>query len=317
MMKKFSGLIVVLASAILILSACSPKTTEPIAVDQPPQQQGVIAEGRLLPATSLEQAFSVPGKVAEVLVKDGDLVAKGQVLARLAYTPETEAALMRAKQEELAARQALDTLNRTAELNLAQARLAALNANEKFEDASAAYESNETEENQNLLSLAQAELKLAQDTLTKIENGDGIDPDQMAAAQARLSSANAAVAGVQSTIDALALTAEIDGTVAGLNIQAGEQIASGVPVLVIADLANWIMKTENLTEMEITGIKTGQKVEVVLDALPDVTLAGEVTAIDTRFEEKRGDITYTVTIQLGKDDSRMRWGMTAAVRFVQ
>lgn len=317
MMKKFSGLIVVLASAILILSACSPKTTEPIAVDQPPQQQGVIAEGRLLPATSLEHAFSVPGKVAEVLVKDGDLVAKGQVLARLAYTPETEAALMRAKQEELAARQALDTLNRTAELNLAQARLAALNANEKFEDASAAYESNETEENQNLLSLAQAELKLAQDTLTKIENGDGIDPDQMAAAQARLSSANAAVAGVQSTIDALALTAEIDGTVAGLNIQAGEQIASGVPVLVIADLANWIVKTENLTEMEITGIETGQKVEVVLDALPDVTLAGEVTAIDTRFEEKRGDITYTVTIQLGKDDSRMRWGMTAAVRFVQ
>ena len=54
---------------------------------------------------------------------------------------------------------------------------------------------------------------------------------------------------------------------------------------------------------------------MTLDALPDVTLKGEVTNINARFEEKRGDITYTVTVLLTETDPLMRWGMTAAVRF--
>jgi len=316
-MKKFSGLIMFLAGAAVILAACSPKPTVPAVDTQPAKQQGVIAEGRLLPASSLDHAFSIPGKVAEVLVNDGELVTKGQVLARLTYSAEMEAMLMRTKQEQLAAQQALDALNDTAELNLARARLDVISATEKFDDAGKVYDANKSEENQANLNLAQAELTLAQNRLEKMENGNGIDPDQLAAAQARLASAEAASASAQAAIDALALTAEIDGTVAGLNLQAGMQIAAGVPVLTVADLAIWIVKTDNLTEMEITGIQTGQKVEVVLDALPDVTLSGEVASIDNRFEEKRGDVTYTVTIRLNQVDPGMRWGMTAAVRFIQ
>jgi hypothetical protein len=48
-----------------------------------------------------------------------------------------------------------------------------------------------------------------------------------------------------------------------------------------------------------------------------VVLKGEVTSINDRYEEKRGDITYTVTVLLKESDPLLRWGMTAAVRFVQ
>ena len=84
----------------------------------------------------------------------------------------------------------------------------------------------------------------------------------------------------------------------------------------MADYSTWVVKTDNLTETDVVNLAVGQKVEVVLDALPEVTLSGEVTHINARFEEKRGDITYTVTILLSQTDPQMRWGMTAAVSFL-
>ena len=94
-------------------------------------------------------------------------------------------------------------------------------------------------------------------------------------------------------------------------------MAAGSPVLTLADLSNWVVKTDNLTEGDVTQVSIGQEVEVVLDVLPDAPLTGKVTRINSRFEEKRGDITYTVTVQLTKTDPRMRWGMTAAVKFTR
>jgi hypothetical protein len=49
--------------------------------------------------------------------------------------------------------------------------------------------------------------------------------------------------------------------------------------------------------------------------LPDVTLNGTVTQIASVFEEKRGDVTYTVKVLLKDTNPSIRWGMTAAVTF--
>ncbi len=56
--------------------------------------------------------------------------------------------------------------------------------------------------------------------------------------------------------------------------------------------------------------------DVVLDALPQQTFSGQVAYIDMVYEEKRGDTTYTATIVLDQMDPQIRWGMTAAVRFL-
>ena len=77
-----------------------------------------------------------------------------------------------------------------------------------------------------------------------------------------------------------------------------------------------MVKTDSLTELEVVNVTEGQSVQVILDALPDTVLKGTVTNINKRFEEKRGDVTYTVTVQLDETDPLMRWGMTAAVYFL-
>jgi hypothetical protein len=49
--------------------------------------------------------------------------------------------------------------------------------------------------------------------------------------------------------------------------------------------------------------------------LPELELAGVVETIKDLSEEKRGDVTFTVTIRLDESDPRLRWGMSVTVDF--
>ena len=315
-MKKLSLSVIVAAVAVLLLSACSPQAAPAEATPTAARPQGIIAEGRLEPVNALAQAFTLPGQVAEVLVQDGETVQSGQPLVRLMDSPEAKLALRRAEQEDLAARQALEALKTAAESNLAQARLAFLAARDALDEAVDRYDANDSDENKARLDAAQASFNLAEQTLAALETNNGIDPDQQAAAEARVQSAKAALesAGVQ--IDLRTLNATLGGTVVDLDVQSGELVTAGMPVVTIADYSAWLVKTDNLTELEVARISLGQKVQVALDALPEMTLEGEVTHINARYEEKRGDITYTATIRLAQTDPQMRWGMTASVTFL-
>jgi multidrug resistance efflux pump len=316
-MKKLSVTLLMLAGMILVLAACGPKPVEQTAVSPAAvTPQALIAEGQLEPVNSMDQSFSVPGQVSEVLVKDGDPVKAGQVLARLAAAPEAQSALARAQQEQLAAQQALDSLKTSADVNLAQAKVARIAAEKEQQKAQDRYDADKSDENQAKLDKASADLKLAEDVLAKLETGKGVDPDQQAVAEARLASAKAALASAQSALDNLELKSTIAGTVVDLSLQPGQRVTAGAPVLTVADGSSWVVKTDNLTETEVVNVKIGQKATVTLDALPGSPLSGEVTHINARFEEKRGDITYTVTVVLTQADPQMRWGMTAAVQFV-
>jgi multidrug resistance efflux pump len=315
-MKRITVFIVTMSVLLTILTACTQKATETPAAPTASTINSLISEGSLYPVDSLDHSFSLSGQVAEVLVQDGEQVEAGQALARLVETPDVALALARAEQEALAAQQALDDLQSSAQVNLANSRLAVIQAQDALEQAQTRLDGNDTAENQALLDIVQASLTLAEQTLQELEAGNGVDPDLLAAAQARIASANAALTSAQANRDAFTLKANMSGTIVDLTLQPGQKVAAGTPVLTLADYSAWVVKTDNLTETDVVNLTVGQKVEVVLDALPEVTLNGEVTHINARFEEKRGDITYTVTIRLSQSDPQMRWGMTAAVNFL-
>ncbi len=163
------------------------------------------------------------------------------------------------------------------------------------------------------VTLAEAHLTNAQDRLAKVQSGP--DPEQLALAEARLGTAQAGLAAAQVAQANIELRAPFAGTMAKLNLKAGEQIAPGQAVATLADFSNWMIETDNLTEIEVVKITEGQGADIVLDALPDVKLRGKVEAISSVFEEKRGDITYTVKVILTEGNPLARWGMTAAVTF--
>jgi hypothetical protein len=83
----------------------------------------------------------------------------------------------------------------------------------------------------------------------------------------------------------------------------------------LADFSAWYFGTEDLTKIDVVEIHDGGAVKVVPDALPELELSGVVEQISQFYEEKRGDVTYTVKILLEEIDPRLRWGMTVTVTF--
>ena len=329
----------------LLLSSCGAvkaNTPPPTAIPPVVADKTIVAEGRIEPVQYAEVAFNTGGIVSDVLVKEGDTVRKGQVLIRLGG--ETDKSYAAAQLELVTAQQAYDNLLNSSGTEAAQAVIDLKAAREAFDKAEDylkyIQESNRVPQTetrsslvqtwkgfeyryktksfkgpapeewiidaQNDLVLKKAELEEAQRTYDRLKSG--VDTDQLALLEARLNASKAGVA-------ALTVVSPFDGVVAKLNAKVGESMNTGVTAVTIADFAHWLVKTTDLTEIDVVNIAVGQPVSVVLDALPDVTLAGQVDSIAKTFAEKQGDVVYEVTISLKDTNPAILWGMTAVVKF--
>lgn len=131
----------------LFLVACDQTTATPPPATPEVEAAAVVAEGHLVPNEDVYLTFAIRGKVAEVLVQKGEVVAAGQVLARLddseiaqANVAAAELDLAAAQLEQLNAQQTLDTLTRTVALTHAQAWVKYLEAQTARATAERAWE---------------------------------------------------------------------------------------------------------------------------------------------------------------------------------
>jgi multidrug resistance efflux pump len=161
------------------------------------------------------------------------------------------------------------------------------------------------------IAAATAQRDLAQARLDQLKNG--ATNAQLDAANATVAQAEAALQAAQATLAETELRAPFDGTIAQVTIDAGQVIAPGIVVASIADLDRWQVETDDLSEVDVVNVQVGQSVQITVDALPGATLEGTVASINARSETKRGDVTYTVKIDVNGDDPRALWGMTAQV----
>ncbi len=134
-------------------------------------------------------------------------------------------------------------------------------------------------------------------------------------AQARYTTAQANLLAAQAALGNVELAAPFDGVVTGLNVRQGGSINAGQPAIKVADFSGWLVKTTDLTEMDVVALTAGQPVLVTLDAIPDVELNGTIVSIGQSYTERQGDVVYEVTILLAEPHPGMRWGMTAGVVF--
>ena len=93
----------------------------------------------------------------------------------------------------------------------------------------------------------------------------------------------------------------------------GNSINAGQSAVTVADFSYWVVNTTDLTEIDVVKLSEGQPVTVMLDALPDVPLQGNIQSISQTYSENQGDIVYEVTVLLTDKQPAMRWGMTAEV----
>lgn len=133
-------------------------------------------------------------------------------------------------------------------------------------------------------------------------------------AEAQVTKVEADVEAAQKALDRMTLTAPFEGTVGEILTEVGELVGPGFPVVRFADFGGWLVKTTDLTELDVVAVKNGLPADVRIDALPGEVLNGVVTDIATVAAVVRGDVTYEVTIVLDDyDELPLRWGMTASV----
>ena len=171
------------------------------------------------------------------------------------------------------------------------------------------------------IAVAEAAVVQAEANVQQAEAGVPAAEAVVVAARARVASAQAALETARSNLetarDKLAdydLVAPFDGVVSQVRIRSAEVVAAGTPVISLGDNSAWYVDTDDLSELDIVSVALGQRAVVRVDALPGKEIDGVVTKITPRSETKRGDVTYTVTIELKNADALpLKWGMTAFV----
>jgi multidrug efflux pump subunit AcrA (membrane-fusion protein) len=392
--------LLVLAATLGFRRALPLNQIEPPA-PVPAVQESLEVTGELVPHRSLNLSFPSSAQVAQVLVKEGNSVRAGQVLARLGNLASLQAQSTAAELELLLARQALQDLRQNAVLELAQAEEELAQARRQQSLAAAkvqhikdrpsqlqidqAYANMQLAENQleqarqdlqraekkwnnrksriwlflsrhefkqtleylnkvvalkaqrldvarekyqDLsepldeidLAIAEGDLAVAQANLDhayqrRDELTSGPDPDKLAAAQARIQSAQAALEAARRALQDAELLAPMDAKVVQVNVKPDQWMPAGQTAVVLADTSSWVVETSDLTEKQVPEVQVGQRVQLAVQALPDLPLTGVVASIDGLYEFRGGDVFYTVHIPLDQNDPRLRWGMSADVTF--
>ena len=350
-MKLVKPLIAIVLVSIL-LTACgqAAPTPEATAIPTVLADTAIITEARLEPIRYAELALNANGLVSEVLVAEGETVEAGQVIARLesSEAKTLEAAKADASQELTAAYQVvrdaqfkLDNFDIPSDFvgmtptEAVEQMLAKLNtAREKFEPyknlSDARLQETESEQQTGVYrDTAKLYKRQLDDAWSKYRKA--IQWMELVSA---VESANARLTQAQKDYDALQdpsfaentagaraalanaeVRAPFAGVITSLDLKVGEFASAGASVVTIADPSSWVVKTTDLTEIDVVELSEGDPATVTLDAIPGVELQGHILSIGQSFSQNQGDVVYEVTVILTEKDPAMRWGMTAEVKF--
>ena len=137
---------------------------------------------------------------------------------------------------------------------------------------------------------------------------DGPDPDDVAALQARITAAQAALSQAQ-------ITATFDSTITDIQVKAGDQASPGRVAFRLDDLSTLLVDVR-VSEVDINRVFLGQPVLLTFDAVFGIEYNGVVSKISNVGISTQGVVEFIVTVELTDADENVRPGMTAAVNIV-
>jgi multidrug efflux pump subunit AcrA (membrane-fusion protein) len=140
----------------------------------------------------------------------------------------------------------------------------------------------------------------------------GATAEEIAAAEATVVQAEAALEVARVALGQATLRALVDGTVVALEIGPGEAVMPGQVVLALVDLDRLRVLTTDLSELDVAQVAAGQRASVYVEPL-GVTVAGQVVRIASQAETIGGDVVYAVAVELDEHPSGLRWGMSVEV----
>ena len=291
--------------------------------------QGALRVSGNVEVTTVELSFKIPGRVRERLVDEGATVKPGQIIARL--DPEDLMHEVASRQAEVQAARAalteLETGYRKEEIAQAEAVVRRIQAEAErlrvdfgrqrelyrrevisardFDTSKAAYDG------------SQASVREARERLNLLRSGPRKETiDQ---ARARLRNSEAVLALAETRRGYATLLSSATGLVLSKNIEAGEQVAAGTPVVTVG-LLDEVWLRAYISDTDLGRVKVGQRATVTTDTWPEKKYAGHISFISPEAEftpksvqtaKERVKLVYRIKIVVPNPAGELKPGMPA------
>jgi len=169
--------------------------------------------------------------------------------------------------------------------------------------------------NDNDLISSKAQVNQAKNDLDKILAGP--DAATLDTAQQQVAQSEIAVRQAENKLKQAQIVAPFDGTVAAVNVVVGQAgpTSGTAGAIQLADLDN-LEIIVNMAEVDVSKIKEKQVAQITLDALPNLTLTGEVTQVAPAGVQTQGVVNYPVTVAVKNPPPGVKTGMTSNVNIV-
>lgn len=157
--------------------------------------------------------------------------------------------------------------------------------------------------------------------LINTQNSIVSDKENVAGAGLNLQSQQLSLQQVQNSLDDAKdnlsncyIYAPFNGIVAAIDYQKGDAASSGSTAVTM--ITNQSITQIPLNEVDISKIKIGQKATLTFDAIPDLTIVGQVQEIDTLGTVTQGVVTYNVKLVFATQDTQVKTGMSVDANII-
>jgi HlyD family secretion protein len=268
------------------------KTTQILLISPSQAEVNVTSTGYVIPQQTSKVGAKVPGRLAKVLVKEGDTVKAGDVIA------------------------VLEDGDQRSSIAQAQSRVAAAHARTETARANLADLTQQIQREKQLVEKGAS----GRATLENLEARERALAEAVKAAQAETSATQAEVSVFSVGLKDRTIIAPIAGTVVSKPAAVGELVGltSGAvgqgSVAEIADFSSMLVETD-VPEARLGQVKVGSPAEIVLDAYPSKRHRG--TAVEIGKKVNRSKATVVVKVKFEGSLEGVLPEMSARVSFLQ
>ena len=289
-MKQILRYVLLLFIAMSVFESCNQKQ-ESIRPTIEKITQSVFASGTVKSGNQYEVYAKVSGIIKNILVKEGELVKKGQVIIELSNAAPSlnyeNAKLLENYSSDNANQEKLSQAN--SEVELAKSKLdneSSLLERQKKLWASEIGTKNDLDTRE-----------LAYKNASNLYNASNLklnDLKKQIALQSKQSKNSAAISS--NLLNDFKVISEIDGRVYGISKLAGEMATPQLPIAIIGN-ANEFYVEMQVDEYDISKMSAGQKVYITMDSYKDTVFEAVVTKIyplmNLKLKSFKVDATFT------------------------
>jgi len=289
-MKKPVKIILVIILLILLVwvlayfKKANSATVEDFKVEEPfftSIKTKAVATGKLNPEEEVELKPQVSGIVDQILVEEGDIVKKGDLIAKIRVVPN-EQSLVSANSRINTARLNFDNANTLYNRNKVLFEKGVISKQD--------FENSELSMNQAKESLAQAQNDYQIIKKGSLSSGSGANTN---------------------------IVAQIPGTILSIPVREGDQVIesnnfnAGTSIATVADMSKMIFEGQ-VDEAEVGKLKEGIDIKVVLGAINEKEFPAKLTFVAPKGVEVNGAVQFTIKADVTVEPStNIRAGYSA------